>query len=282
MADMYGSHFEYGGVSSKTHGIIIANVETSRFNQVAGTIAGVTIFNKSGKRNYLIDDDYSGSPLSFEVDIVTDDESVLDKAARRTIEKWLFNRHSYRKLYLLPGDPECDDDFDDGSEEIDGETKRLYMNCRFVNPFYLEYNGGIVGYRVTLESDCGYWWQDAITKTFNLNHTASANATTITVDVDTDIDDYTYPRVTVVMNSSGGDFSIANTTDDEARLTSFTDVTAGATVIVDSEFNFVNDQYYLKFYQQNFPRLLDGGNQIVVRGNVRSISFKYNNRRNLL
>ena len=100
MADMYGSHFEYGGVSSKTHGMIIANVETTRFTQVAGTIAGVTIFNKSGKRNYLIDDDYSGSPLSFEVDITTDDNSTLDKASRRTIEKWLFNRHNYRKLYL--------------------------------------------------------------------------------------------------------------------------------------------------------------------------------------
>lgn len=281
MADMYGSHFEYGGVSSKTHGMIIANVETTRFTQVAGTIAGVTIFNKSGKRNYLIDDDYSGSPLSFEVDIITDDESALDKASRRTIEKWLFNRHNYRKLYLL-ADEECDDDVDVGTETIDGEEKCLYMNCRFINPFYLEYNGGIVGYRVTLETDCGYWWQDAITKTFDLNHSSENDATTINVQVDTDIDDYTYPRVTIVMNSTGGDFSIMNSTDDGARLTSFTDITAGATITIDSEFNYVSDQYYLKFYKQNFPRLLDGENQITIRGNVRSISFRYSNRRNLM
>ncbi len=280
MADMYGSHFEYGGVSSKTHGMIIANVETTRFTQVAGTIAGVTIFNKSGKRNYLIDDDYSGSPLSFEVDIVTDDEGTLDKADRRVIEKWLFNRHRYRKLYLLH-DSECDDDVDEDTEVIAGETKRLYLNCRFVNPSYLEYNGGIVGYRVTLEADCGYWYQDAITKTVNIGSTASASSSSFTIDVDTDIDDYTYPRVTVKMSSAGGEFTLVNQTDDSTRFTSFVDIAGGATVVMDSEYNYINDQYYLKFSKQNFPRLLDGSNTFTIIGAVESITFTYSNRRNL-
>lgn len=283
MADIYGSHFTYGGVSSADRGLIFANVETDRFTQMAGTIAGVTIFNKSGKRNYLIDDDYSGSPLSFDIDIVTDDERTLTLEERRTIEKWMFNRHGYKKLYIYHndecGDPVVDDEY---SETIEGSVKRLYMNCRFVNPTYLEYQGGIVGYRATLEADSGYWWQDAITKVYTLNNANASSSTQITVDVDTDIDDYTYPRISVVMNTGGGDFSITNNTDDGARLTSFTDIAANATVIIDSEFNYVSGQYYLKFQDQNFPRLLDGSNTITVRGAVKSVTFTFNNRRNLL
>ena len=277
MADIYGSHFEYGGVSSRTHGIIIANVESQRFSQMAGTIAGVTIFSKSSKKNYLIDDDYSGSPLSFEVDIITDDERTMNLSERRPIEKWLFNRHSFRKLYLDEED-DCDNET---SEVVDGEKKRLYMNCRFVNPIYLEYQGGIVGYRATLETDIGMWWQDAITKTYSIEHTSADESTTISLAVDTDLSDYTYPKMTVVMNSTGGDFTVINNTDSDSRLTKFTNVGAGATVTMNGEFNYVSSQYYELFYKQNFPRLLDGNNQITVIGNVKSITFVYNNRRHL-
>lgn len=275
MADIYGSHFEYGGIDSSTYGLIIANVESTRFNQVAGTITPVTLFSKRGKKNYLIDDDYSGSPLSFEVDIVTDDEHTLSQSDRRAIERWLFNRHSYRKLYLNRTENP------DTVETVDGSEKRLYMNCRFINAFYLEYQCGIVGYRVTLATDCGYWWQDAVTKTFSLGHTSENASTVIHVDVDADVDDYTYPKVTVIMNSSGGDLYITNNTDSDTRMTAFTALPAGATVTIDSNYNFISGQYYDHFYRQYFPRLLTGNNTITVRGNVQSIAFEYSNRRNL-
>lgn len=277
MADIYGSHFEYGGVSSRTHGIIIANVESTRFTQVSGTISGLTIFSKSGKRNYLIDDDYSSSPLSYEVDIITDDESILDLAKRRQIEKWLFNRHNYRKFYLDEED-DCDNET---TETIDGEKKRLYMNCRFINASYLEYQGGIVGYRATLEADAGWWWQDAITKIFDVKHTSASKSTQIALPVDSDIDDYVYPKVTITMNSNGGDVAIMNSTDSGSRLTKFTGIGAGATITLNGELNYVSGQYYEKFQLMNFPRLLDGNNQITVTGNVQSITFTYSNRRTL-
>lgn len=281
MADIYGSHFTYGGTLSSTYGIMIASVESERFTQVAGTIAGVTIFNKSGKRNYLIDDDYSGSPLSFDVDIVTDDGRTLSNSECRAIEKWLFNRHRYRKLYVDHLD-ECGLTTEDYSvETIDGEEKRLYLNCRFINASYLEYEGGIVGYRATLEADNGYWNQDAITKTINVNSTSASASSSFTIDVDTDIDDYTYPRVTIEMNSAGGEITLVNQTDNSARFTSFVDIAGGATVIIDSEYNYISDQYYLKFSKQNFPRLLDGANNFTVIGAVKSITFTYSNRRNL-
>lgn len=411
MVDIYGSHFEYGGTSSETHGIILANAETDRFTQVAGTISGVTIFNKRDKVNYLIDDDYTGSPLSFDVDIITDDDRILSSGERRTIERWLFNRHNYKKLYVngsadcenitaltlepyrvrvtgaVPGisykgvstesstpsinlkvyftlasgqsisnytflvDGESDtpvssspdyyvrkyqiysNAYDvthvitvsDGTNTMEvrcsvltyaydvlasdtsshelretasdlyraflsngGTTEyvgsmrlRLYLNCRFINPHYLEYNGGIVGYRATVETDCGYWWQDEVTTTYTLNHTAGSDRTNIIVDVDTDIDDYTYPQVMVTMNSNGGGFSLSNQSDSAARATTFTGIAAGATVTINGSYNYVSGQYYEKFLNQNFPRLLPGANTLSIIGNVASVKISFSNRRNL-
>ena len=59
-----------------------------------------------------------------------------------------------------------------------------------MNATHLEYNGGIAGYRATLEVDSGLWWQDPVTYTYQLNHSSASQGSTITVNVDTDIDDY--------------------------------------------------------------------------------------------
>lgn len=409
MADIYGSHFTYGGLSSKPYDLIFANVETDRFAQVAGTISGVKIFNKNGKRNYLIDDDYSESPLSFDIDIVTGDGSTLSRAERHNIERWLFNRHRYRKLYINPA-YDCDSigvgevfpyraivsgsvggikgyslalssstppsalyvyfEFEDGYsasnftftidgdvaltdenargffvktaecnpnsfdrtfvikaasesssmsitcsvlsytydvlsneastsmqirnainvykafisgadvEYINGEPKDIYLECRFISPTVLEYNGGIIGYRATLEASSGYWIQEQVTETFAVDNSTEGSITHINIAIDTDIDDYTYPEITVVIGNTGGDVSITNYTDSTTRHTSFVDVAAGATIVIDSSYNYISGQYYLKFSNQNFPRLLNGNNDLVISGDVQSVTVRYNNRRN--
>lgn len=272
MADIYGSHFEYAGISSRLYDLIFVNIETKRNYSSSGSIKEVSVFNQSTKRRHLIDDDYSDFPISFDIEIVTEDGKTLDQSERRKIEKWLFNKHDYRKLYL----DISDDTYSETIEIIDGVQKRLYLNCRFVNPERLEYNGGIVGYRATLEADSGLWWQDPVKKTFE-----SPSGGQIVVDVDTDLDDYTYPIVTIIMGNQGGDIIIQNNNDDSNRLTKFTDITAGSTIILKGEFNYINDEFYNRFANKNFPRLVDGKNQISVTGDVASISFEFNNRRML-
>ena len=98
MADIYCCHFEYGGVSSRTYGLHFVNVGTERFTNIQGQISGVNIFNKRSKRNYLVDTDYSSSPISYDIDIVTDDERTLNIIEQKAIERWLFNRAKSIKL----------------------------------------------------------------------------------------------------------------------------------------------------------------------------------------
>lgn len=165
VADIYGSHFEYGGISSRRYGLIFANVNTGRNLLVSGTINGVTVNSKRAKKRYLIDDDYSNFPITFDVEFFTTDDHAFGMYERREIEKWLFNKHEYRKLYI----DLYDDPHGEFYEIIDGEQKRLYLNCRFVNPERIEQGGMTVGYKATLEADSGLWWQDAVTKSYTLD-----------------------------------------------------------------------------------------------------------------
>lgn len=222
MVDIYGSHFEYAGVSSRKYGLIIANAETKRNTNLSGSIKGVTVFNKATKSVSLVDNDYSGSPVSIDIEIVTDDAQPIGRSEMREIEKWLFNRANYRKLYL----DEHDDIYGETYEIIDGEQKRLYLNCRFVNPSRLEYNNGVIGYKATMEADSGYWWQDAIIRTFE-NGDGSTIASVgegassswkINISVDTDIDDYVYPVITFTTGNSGGNVMMFNLSDESDEL----------------------------------------------------------------
>lgn len=277
MADLYGSHFEYAGKSSRDYGLIFAVVEGMRNTSVSGTISGITTFDKKNQRRFLVEDDYRENPLTYEVEIVAEDGRMLDVFTRREVEKWLFNRHNYRKLYL-----DIDDDCDgEMSEIIRGLQYRLYLNCRFINARRLELNGGVIGYAATIESDTGYWWQDPVTQTFQPYNFYEASVSVISVGVDTDIDEYIYPALSITMGRAGGDLVLVNNADDETRQSKFIGLPADSVIQVKGEINFVSGNYYEKFVIPNFPRLVDGTNNISIQGNVASISFTFQNRRML-
>ena len=274
MADIYGVHFDYADRSSYEFGLIFVNVTSERFTNLSGSLSGTTIFNKSNKKRYLVDDNYTDTPVSYDVDIITDDQHYLSLQECRRIEKWLFNKHNYRKLYLDSLD-DCEGYM---SEVIDGKEKRLYLNCRFINPSRIEGDAGVVGYHVTLEADSGYWWQDALSKSFDIANSGSSY-TTISVKTDTDIDDYIYPTVTITMNTTGGDAIIINSTDNQERLTKFESIPANTVLTIRGDINYVSGSYYQNFVNRNFPRLLDGKNTILVGGAVKTIKYEFNNRR---
>lgn len=275
MADIYGSHFEYGGISSREYGLVIANIETNRNVQLNGAKKGVTIFNKSANKLFVIDDDYSGSPLSFDVEILNEEGRYLELVERRKIEKWLFNHRAYRKLYI----DIMDDVYGETYEIIGGKQYRNYLNCRLTNPQKIEGNGGIIGYKATLEADSNMFWQDAITHTVLVNNGSPDISTVITMNVDTDLEEYIYPKVKITLGATGGDITIANNTDDSTRLTKFLGIGANATIIMNGELNYVSGDYYEKFANRNFIRLLDGENKLLMLGDINSVEFEYSARR---
>lgn len=269
--DLYGCHFEYAGELSRKYGLIIANVNTERNILLSGSIQTVSAFNKKNNVKHSIGKIYSEAPFVFEMEVVA--EEPIESDWRRKIQKWLFNQQGYQKLYIDSADNALGEVF----KLSDGKLRRTYLNCKFINPEKIEGSGGIVGYKFVVECDSHLAWQDPT----NASYILTESPTTITVTTDTDSDFYTYPKVTLTTGSSGGDVSILNLTDNDGRATRFVDIPANTSVIINGAYNFVSDGYYESFVNRNFPRLLDGKNELSISGDIISIEFEWQNMRYL-
>lgn len=267
-----GRHFQFGEFNSRKHGAIFAHCDTDNYDLIMGNVTSSYIFNKRNKVRYITDDDYKDSPISFEAEIVADNFIAFTAQNRRVIETALFNKPMYKRLYV-----DIDDDcMGETYEYVDGYLKRLYFNCRFMNPAKIEDgNGLVVGYKFTIECDSYMVWQEAVEKTYTIPN----GGKTISVEVDTDIAEYTYPDVTINVGSAGGNISIINTTDDASRFTRLKNIPPRTILIMKGELNYISGQNYEKLENQNFIRILDGENLINVTGDITSVKFKWNNRR---
>lgn len=268
-----GCHFIYGAFDSKNYGVYFAHLDTSEYMSLSGEIEPSYLFNRRNKKAYVIGDDYENSTVSFDAEIISDDVEVISKQNRRVIEKALFNRPKFQKLSVYQ-DEDC---LEESYEIVDGVVKSFYLMCRFINPEKIEDDsGGVVGYKFTVECDSNLMWQESSSKTFSL----TGNQSNITVVLDTDDVDYTYPKVTIQMGTSGGDITIINSTDSTSRITKFTGLSPSISLVMNGNTNYISgDNNYDKFSNQNFVRLLDGDNNLVVAGNITSIKFEWNNKR---
>lgn len=275
--DLAGCHFTYANVSSRTYGLWFAHCDTSDYLSINGNTKSVTVFNSHENRQYFVADSYNSSPISIDVEFLVDTDRVLSVKEIRDIEKWLFNRNNYYKLYI----DIADDCLAESYQIIDGREVPFYFNCRFTNPTKIQGFGGIVGFRARMECDSYLLWQDSITKTFSVGGTSSSSSNVVTINIDSDVEDYVYPKVTITMAQAGGDIYITNNSDDISRITSFKSLTGEIQLIMNSKLNYISGNNYMKFYDRNFIRLIPGTNNIGIVGAVSSITFEWENRRYL-
>lgn len=272
MPDIYGAHFTYDGVSSRNYKLIIANVDTERSLSLSGQTEVATIFNKTNKQRLVVGNNYANSPMAIPINILTDDNSIMDRATVRAISRWLFDRQSYKRLSLDPIDVPSEDDPGAGAR-----AKELYINCRFSNPQRLEYFGGTVGFTVTMETDSGWWWQEATIKDFTFTGVGPTSTNNFVVTVDSDYDDYIYPLMTI-RTARSGDVSLKNNSDG-TYTTAFINIAGGSIITISGRTNYINSQYYERFKGRHFPRLINGDNNFTVTGAVSRITVEFENRR---
>lgn len=274
--ELSGNYFIYSGISSRTYGLVFANGTTTRTTRLSGSIESMTVHNNKEHRNYYIGESFDESALLFDIEVITDDDHVLDVAECREIEKWLFRKNGYRKLYI---DSDCDF-VGETYELVDGELKQLYLNCRFVNPEKIESRGGTVGFKFTVECDSSMAWQDPITCMFSFSDHNSGSDNIVSVNVDTDLQDYVYPKVRITVGGEGGDIAITNESDDETRITSFVGLSPNIVLTMRGyDSNYISGDNYKKFSSRNFIRLLDGVNNIAILGDIAEIEFEFQNQR---
>lgn len=156
--NLYGVHFTYNDIPSRKYNLIIANLSTERMTKISGEKSGHFVLNKALKSRYLVGDDYSDSYLAFEIEVVTCDDRAIEMNELREIENWLFTNSTFRPLFV----DISDDPYGETYEVVYGDQKRLYLSCRFINAEKLEYNGGVIGFRCTLETDSTMLWQEPV------------------------------------------------------------------------------------------------------------------------
>ena len=272
--DFYGCHFEYAGEMSRKYGLIIASVNTQRNLLLSGNTESASFFNKKNNTRHDLGKIYSDAPFEFDMEVVSED--VIDGDNRRAIQKWLFNQRGYQKLYI------------DRAEEVFGETfdlsvggtQRTYLNCKFVNPEKIEDGRGVVGFKFKVECDSHLAWQDPSFEREDFPGGVDS-VVSLSVVTDTDSDCYVYPKISLTTGSVGGSLIICNESDDESRITALTDIPPNTLLVINSQYNYVSSGYYANFTNRNFPRLLDGENEIVISGDVVSVKFEWQNMRYL-
>lgn len=272
--DFYGSYFEYAGELSRKYGLIIACINTQRNALLTGKSQSVSIFNKRNHTRYSVGSVYSEAPLTFDMEVVS--EEPIEGEWRRKIQKWLFHQRDYQKLYIENNEV-C---FGEVFAPVNGRPKRMYLNCRFVNPEIIEGDGGIIGYKFSVECDSRMAWQDPISIKTECDGGAGFVGE-LCVEVDTDSEEYTYPVVTVRIGDIGGDVCLTNKSDDINRCTKFAGIDPGVELVINSAFNYVSGNNYEHFTDRHFPRLLDGENMILISGDIVSIEIKWQNMRYL-
>lgn len=273
--DLAGCHFTYADISSREYSLWFAHCETSDYTAINGTTKSLTVFNSRGNRRYFVADSYTDSPVSIDVEFITDDDRTLSVQEIRNIERWLFNRKNYYKLFI----DIADDCLAESYQIVDGIEKRFYFNCRFTNPTKIYGNGGTVGFKAKMECDSYVLWQEALDAEFEIGHTSASDSSVVSVNIDSEVDDYVYPKITITMAAAGGDISITNNTDDSTRITSFKSLTGEIEFTMNGNLNYISGDNYVKFYDRNFVRFIPGTNSISIVGAVDNIKFEWENRR---
>ena len=160
-----GKHFEFAGTSSKdplgdgSVSLIFAHIDTEMFKQPFGYPEYSSVYSGRLGRRGLTGTNRSESCLEIETEIVSE-KGGIPAAKLRAVEQWLFSRESFAKLYVAEDEEEAAD-----VQYINGEKKRLYLNCMMTEPEILTYAEGKVGWKVKIACDAPWAWQDEHTQT---------------------------------------------------------------------------------------------------------------------
>lgn len=257
-------HFTYGDYDSRKHNLVFGHFDTDEFTNMYGEVETRHIFNRRAVSFSYIGDNYEDAGLEIEIDIVNICGEPLTREERREVESALFHGNKYHKLYLDQDDDEQGLCFD----IVNGEPKRLYLNCRLVSPRKIfDAEDRVIGYTCILECDHHMFWQDPISVVYD-------GELTTTITIDTDQRGYTYPELHV--KGASGAFTFVNLTDDPARETK---------IEYDGDFDLIGNMNYLtraayeKFTTKYFPRLVNGENEIKITGSFEECTLVYQNSR---
>lgn len=220
------------------------------------------IFEENMRRHspYLLGVRYT-PVLEFDLSLFSPDE--INAKMQQMILRWLTGHNQYKRLQIIQ------DDMTD-----------MTFNCLITNPQTRKVGNVIYGF--TFHVVCDSQWAWSFEKTINRIFTSAPNNYAINYYNKTDQEGYLYPTITVLMNNSGGSFSIVNQSESN-RAFSFTSLTRNETICINNDNKIIKstidgeDSGYLRIgnFNKKWFRLLPGNNNLLVSGNISTLNISF-------
>lgn len=251
----WGSSFQFDGIPSDMYNLYISSPDDG---EVAVPSANVELFTESiyqRPKVYLYG--VQQTPvLEFPIKIFTPGE--IDNGVSQIIQRWLFGRMQYKKLYIMQND-----------------MTDVYFNCIINQPEVIKNGNIITGFNANVVCDSPFAWeyQKSTTGTYT-------DAVVSTVQKFINLSDntgYLYPTLQITMNILGGDIYITNLNDSD-RVFSFTGLSANEVLTVNNEYNTIVSSTGLSriaTFNKKWMRFVPGLNELQILGSISSLKITY-------
>lgn len=253
----YAKSFTYNGEMSEYYNLQIASMDSggATSNNGSGSIDIIDDFIFRNPVPYFYGVKYN-SKLSFPVAFFSPDEVTAVDISY--IQQWLFGDLQYRNLAIVQPD-------------MDG----IYFKCIFTDPQIIKAGNLIRGISGT--AICNSQWAFTYPRTITYEYGSAPSDTEIRFFNNSHYKGYNRPIVSFKMDSSGGDLSVVNESDDSREFL-FESLSARETITTNSSLGQVQSDLGLRRlsnFNKNFLRLKNGLNVLKVTGNISELSITY-------
>jgi len=194
--------------------------------------------------------------LEFDIEVTSPIE--IDSVTSQVIQTWLFGQTEYKKLQIIQND-----------------MQMVYFNCLLTSPTVLKHGRMIVGYKATVICDAPFAWEFPRTLTFDYTDVVISESYTF-YNASDDVG-YLYPTVEITMNSTGGNASITNGSDNNRKF-EITDLSAGEVITFDNSRGIITSSTglnRLSLFNKKWLRFVPSNNELLIEGNIGQLSITY-------
>ncbi len=251
--------FIYNNIPSEVHNLYLGDVDGEGEISAAGSNSVSLLTQKLFRRPIPLFFGAEQTPcLQFPISAYCPDD--LDAPNYSDVSSWLFGQQQYGILRICQND-----------------MLEIYYRCFLINPQITRIGNFIRAFTTTVLCNSPFAWAEPITET----HTYNPNAYSITDNI-TFLNRsanvfYTFPtNVTIVGNIFGGSVSITNISDVNRQFIYI--LAPNETIVFNCDLQIITSNlvtYPLVNFNKNFLRFVQGINNLIVTGNISSLSISY-------
>lgn len=239
------TEFTYDGIHSGTYGLKIASFNSDVMEEASYVVPNINTAKSAKSQRFFYLDATLDSPPTYEFSVVS--ESTIHETTLRDILKWLDSRKGFKELIIM-------------QPAFDG----LIYKCIFSVTSIIYHSGNCVGLNLLATFDSPYQYGTPI----EVNVFGNGAVQDIYIFNDSDnVDEYIYPKVE--FDTSDGNITIVNMTDDKSREFKFEGLNANTTYAVDNELKIItgSGSDLLSKFSKKWLRLRRGTNHLRITVN---------------